>query len=318
MSAPTPRPEVYSHSRLSAFESCPKKFEYRYVQRIDADSESIEGFLGKRVHEVLERLYRFARRGQVPSLARVLNRFRVLWEEQYEPERVRVVREEMHADVYRESGERCLSNYYRRHYPFDADETLGIEQRVTFALDAEGSYRMQGVIDRVVRSRDGGIEIHDYKTGARVPGQQQLDRDRQLALYQLGLARRYGSGQPFRLVWHYLLSDQVRRSTRSAEQLEALRHETIDRIEQIRAETEWAPRPGPLCRWCEYRERCPAQGGSPDARRAVERSVSKRRPASRERDAQRGQAPQARAASRRRARSDPGERSQTSLQLTLL
>lgn len=259
MSAPLHRPEVYSHSRLSQFESCPKKFEYRYLQRIVPDTESIESFLGKRVHEVLERLYRFTRQGRVPSLPRVLHRFRALWHEHYDADRIRVAREETHASLYRENGERCLENYYRRHYPFDADETLGVEQRVAFALDEGGAYRMQGVIDRVVRARDDAIEIHDYKTGARVPRQQELDRDRQLALYQLGIAGRYGPGRSIRLVWHYLLSNQERRSTRTPEQLDELRGTTMRLIDRIRAEAEFAPKPGPLCRWCEYQDRCPAQ-----------------------------------------------------------
>jgi putative RecB family exonuclease len=325
MSTPTPSPEVYSHSRLSSFESCPKKFEYRYLQRIVPESESIEGFLGKRVHEVLERLYRFTRNGRVPSLPRVLQRFRTLWEEHYDAERVRVVREEMHADIYRESGERCLENYYRRHYPFDADETLGVEQRVAFALDDRGRYRMQGVIDRVVRARDGGIEIHDYKTGARVPRQQQLDRDRQLALYQLGMAPRYGRSQPFRLVWHYLLSNQERRSTRSAEQLEELRRATMGLIDRIRAETEYEPKPGPLCRWCEYRDRCPAQQSAPptvpqpSAQRAASQAAEGRaQRAEGERSRRPGAQRAASQAAEGRAQRAEGERSQTTRQLPLL
>jgi ATP-dependent helicase/DNAse subunit B len=49
--------EIYSHSRLSSFEDCAKKFEYRYVLKLKRDTESIEGFVGKQVHKVLERLY---------------------------------------------------------------------------------------------------------------------------------------------------------------------------------------------------------------------------------------------------------------------
>ena len=30
--------EVYSHSRLASFEDCPKKFHYRYVLRVPAES----------------------------------------------------------------------------------------------------------------------------------------------------------------------------------------------------------------------------------------------------------------------------------------
>ena len=149
-------------------------------------------FVGKRVHEVLERLYLFTTSGKVPSLARVLERFRIWWDEHYDPQRVRIVRSENDAAHYRQLGERCLTNYYRRFYPFDGDETLAVEKHVTFSLDEEGAYRIRGVIDRVARARDGAIEIQDYKTSQRVPSQERLDKDRQLALYQMGIAEHFG------------------------------------------------------------------------------------------------------------------------------
>lgn len=250
--------DVYSHSRLSSFEDCPKKFQYRYVLKVPADSEGIEAFVGKRVHEVLERLYEFTSRGLVPSLARVIERYRIWWSEHYDAARIRIVRDENDADWYRELGERCLGNYYRRWYPFDGDETLAVEERVSFDLDSEGRYRIQGFVDRIVQARDGAVEIHDYKTSQRVPRQERLDQDRQLAFYQMGLPERYVQDRPVRLVWHYLTPNQVRTSSRTPEQLEALRAETIALIERIEVETHFEPKTGPLCRWCEYNDICPA------------------------------------------------------------
>lgn len=255
--APPVAAEIYSHSRLSSFEDCPKKFEYRYLQQVPVETESIEAFVGKQVHSVLERLFDFVDRGQVPSLNKVLQRFGAWWEEKFQPERIRIVRRENGPEHYRKLGERCLQNFYRQNYPFDGDETLGIEQRVAFTLDAEKGYRMQGFVDRVVRAKDGAIEIHDYKTSARVPSQQQLDRDRQLALYQIGLHAEHGDDQPIRLVWHYLAAGRVCNSARSPEQLDALRRDTVALIDRIRAATEWPARPGPLCAWCEYNHICP-------------------------------------------------------------
>ena len=261
--------EIFSHSRLSSFEDCPRKFHYRYVQKLPAETESIEAFAGKRVHDVLERLYQFTTRGAVPSLGRVIERFRALWEESYDPARIRIVREGAEPEQYRANGVRCLTNYYRRHYPFDHGETLGTEERVSFSLDEDDRYRVQGVIDRLVRAPDDAIEIHDYKTGQRVPRQQQLDQDRQLALYQIGVARRFDHDGPIRLVWHYLLSDQLRTSTRTPEALAALRHDTIGLIDRIRAERAFEPRTGPLCRWCEYQAICPAFAGAAAAASAA-------------------------------------------------
>ena len=249
---------IFSHSRISSYENCPKQFEFRYVQKIERDSESIEAFVGKRVHEVLERLYLFAGRGMLPGVEKVVDRYHKLWEEAYDAERVRIVREGASLGFYRALGERCVRGYYVRHYPFDEGETLGLEKRVEFLLDDDGQYRMQGIIDRISRARDGVIEVHDYKTGARVPTQRTLDEDRQLALYQLGLAREYGEATPFRLVWHYVAKDVTRVSTRTREDLDALRRKTISRIDEIQTATEYAPRKSALCSWCEYRGICPA------------------------------------------------------------
>jgi len=257
-------PPIYSPSRLACFENCPKQFHYRYVLKVPAESESVEAFVGKRVHEVLERLHLFVGRGLVPSLERVLDRFRRIWQEAYDRERVRIVREETDEAFYVDLGERCLRQFYLRNYPFDADETLGLEQRVSCELDAARGYRVRGIIDRLVRARDGAIEIHDYKTSRRVPSQRQLDADRQLALYQLAVAEVHPQ-TPIRLVWHYLLFGATRVSTRSEEQLAELRRATSGLIERIEGEERFEPRPGPLCAWCEYRERCPAGGARREA-----------------------------------------------------
>ena len=52
-------PALYSHSRLSTFEQCPLKFKFAYIDKIETEiEETIEAFLGSRVHEALEKLYK--------------------------------------------------------------------------------------------------------------------------------------------------------------------------------------------------------------------------------------------------------------------
>jgi putative RecB family exonuclease len=255
--------KAFSHSSLSTFENCPRQYWFRYVEKVVVDVESVEAFVGKRVHEVLERLYLFVGEGMVPSLQRVLWRYRQVWDAQYDPARVRVVRSGYQATFYRDLGARCLENYYRRHYPFDADETLGLERPVRMLLDEAGRYAVRGIVDRVVRARDGALEIHDFKTGRRVPRQQELDRDRQLALYELALRAELGETGEVRLVWHYVQADRMLTSSRTPEQLDELRREVMALVDRIRAERGFEARPGPLCDWCEYRAMCPAFGGRP-------------------------------------------------------
>lgn len=256
---------TFSPSSLNTFEKCPKQYHFRYVLKLPVSGESIEAFVGKRVHEVLEKLYRFVGdHGKPPTFDQVQRRYRQNFESQFDAAQVRIVRSENGRDYYFENGARCLTNYYRRHYPFDGDETLGLERKLHFKLqgaDEARGYALRGVIDRLVRARDGVLEIQDFKTGRYIPRQQELDRDRQLGLYELGIRRHWGEDEPIRLVWHYLLSNQVRTSQRTPEQRTALGRETTELIDRIRSEQVWAARPSKLCDWCEYREFCPAAGG---------------------------------------------------------
>ncbi len=250
---------IYSHSRLASFEKCPKQFEYRYIQEVPAEREGIEAFMGKRVHEVLERLYEFAAQDMIPSLPQVIFRYHAFWDEHYDDKRVQIVRKGTPVSHYRNLGVRCLEYYYRRYHPFDQDETLGVEEEVKFELDGNGEYAMRGVIDRIVRGEDGAIEIHDYKTGRHMPSQKELNNDRQLALYQLGLRDQYGHDSQYRLVWHYLQRREFRTSTRTNAQLDALREQTIGVINDIEAASEYPVQRNRLCDWCEYKDRCFAE-----------------------------------------------------------
>ncbi|HEY8121909.1 MAG TPA: PD-(D/E)XK nuclease family protein [Myxococcota bacterium] len=249
---------VFSPSSLNCFENCPRQYAFRYIEKIQIESEGIEAFVGKRVHEVLERLYQFVEQRMLPSLPKVIARYAANFDEQFDAARVRIVREGTPVEFYRDAGVRGLENYYKRHYPFDRDRTVGLERPIQFALDEDGKYAVRGIIDRIARAQDGVLEIHDFKTGRRVPPQDDLDRDRQLGLYELGIREQFGESGDMRLVWHYVLRDVQRTSQRTPEQREQLRASTARAIDKIRAEREFAPRPSGLCGWCEFRDRCPA------------------------------------------------------------
>ena len=248
---------VYSHSRLSTFENCPRQFEYRYVQKIPVEREGIEAFVGKRVHEILERLYHHVRRhSRPPSLRQVLERFQKDWAHHWHDE-VQIVRVENDVEHYQGHGRRCLENYYRSEYPFDRDETIALEHKFSADLDPGGRYKMRGVIDRLVRREPGAYEVHDYKTGAYLPPKKRFETDRQLAFYRIGIEQSLPDVESVGLVWHYLNFNKTVRSQRSAEQIAALREETIERIDQIERATTYRATPSALCRWCDFREICP-------------------------------------------------------------
>ena len=248
---------VYSHSKLRTFEDCPQKYKFQYIDKIKKpEEESIEAFVGSRVHDVLEKLYKDLARCKLNSLDDLLNTYRSEWEKAWEPA-IKIVNKQLTAQNYFDYGAECIRNYYERYKPFNQAQTVDAEMWVTFPLDTSGEHQMRGKMDRIARRPDGVWEIHDYKTGGHLPAQAELDTDRQLALYQIGLKTRWPDVAQVELVWHYLRHDTTLRSRRTPEQLQTLAAETIGLINQIEREKEFAPRESRLCDWCEYREDCP-------------------------------------------------------------
>jgi RecB family exonuclease len=243
---------------LSVYETCPRQYRYHYLDRLPVpEVETVELFLGSRVHEALEALYLNVRFGRVPSLDGLLEFFERSWRENWH-DRVLIQQSEVTAEDYRRLGQRQLETYYRRYAPFDSEHTLAVERRLLFPLDAERGIWFQGNVDRLSRTSDGAWEIRDYKTGRYLPTQAMLDTDRQLGLYQLGVQSLWPTADDVELIWHFLAHDLELRSRRSREALEGLRQETLDLVLTIETDPAFPTRVGAHCQRCSYQSVCPA------------------------------------------------------------
>ena len=248
---------TYSHSQLSTYETCPHQYKLAYIDKIKVESEGIEAFMGSRVHEALEKLYRDLKVTRLNPLEEILDYYRQNWEKNWNEEMVQIIRKDYTAEDYRRLGEKCITEYYKRYYPFDQSKTLGLEENIFFPLDEDKGYWIRGFIDRVALSDNSVLEIHDYKTSSRLPTQEEVDSDRQLALYQMGVEGKWKDIREIRLFWHYLAFDTEIRSSRTPEELQQLRRETMDLIQEIESDRHFLPEEGPLCDWCDYQSFCP-------------------------------------------------------------
>ncbi|OGD11995.1 MAG: hypothetical protein A2Y86_01865 [Candidatus Aminicenantes bacterium RBG_13_62_12] len=260
----------YSHSQLEKYETCPLQYKFVYVDRLRRYEEGVEAFLGSRFHETMQFLYK-EREFRVVPLEELLAFYEKAWADKWHAA-VRIRKEGRTADEYRLLGRRCVEDYYRRHHPFDEGHVLGLERMIRFPLDAEGRYGFKGVIDRLMRAPDGAFEIHDYKASGTLPEQSKFDTDRQLAVYQVGVQKLWpeAGDREVRLIWHYVAFGMEMRSSRTPEQLEELKENTMRLIDRVGAEAEFAPTPGALCDWCSYWDICPEKkhlvkvGGLPE------------------------------------------------------
>ncbi len=253
---------MYSHSRIQTFEQCAYKYKLRYVDGLKTDTEGIEAFVGKRVHEALEKLYKDLRLSKLNTLEEILAFYESSWEKNWHG-KINVVRAGFNPSHYFANGQKHITDYYKRYAPFNQGKTLGLEERIEMKLKSgDKVYSVQGYIDRLTWiPEEETYEIHDYKTSNALPTQEDADEDRQLALYQLGILQRWPDAKKFKLIWHYLAFDRELVSTRTLTDLESLEQDMINLIQQIERQAldgKWDVRVSKLCDWCEYKPVCPA------------------------------------------------------------
>lgn len=247
---------AYSHSRLETYQNCPRQYYLRYIDKPDIpEYQGIEAFMGSRVHDALEKLYKDLMLTKLNTLDDLRKYYLWAWDKEWN-DQVRIVRKGFAQKHYRDAGLKAIGNYYRRYQPFDQSITISTEQLIAFKVDG---YSIQGFIDRLSHDGRGRYEIHDYKSGGHLPSQADFEADRQLALYEIGIREMYPGIKDVKLCWHYVLFDQEFVSRRTPAQLKDLKRQVVSQIRAIEKDDQFKPVESKLCDWCGYQEFCPAK-----------------------------------------------------------
>lgn len=247
---------IYSHSRLSTFEQCQKKFKYKYIDKLKPEVEkTIEAHLGSAVHETLEWVYNSVRKNNADlKIDDLIIKFTEEWQKEFSEE-ILIVKKQLTARDYFNKGVQFLIDYYCKHSPFK-DGTIECEKGILIELN-NGEHKIQGFIDRLVYNLETGeYEIHDYKTANTLPKQEHLDKERQLALYSIAIKEIYGQEKEVLLVWHFLAHNKTMKSRRTNSELEKLKKETAELIQKLESTTHFPRNKSILCNWCEYKNIC--------------------------------------------------------------
>ena len=250
---------VYSHSRLSTFEQCKLKYEYKYIDKIEVEvEESIEAFLGHVIHTALEYLYNTKiKENKTLNIDEVIIFFTETWQKEFKPNLL-IVKNHLTDKDYFEMGIKFILDYYVKHAPFD-EGTLETEKKILFPLDENKENYLIGFIDRFVRNKElNRYEIHDYKTGGSIPSKEKFESDRQLALYSYAIKKMFGFDKEVKLIWHYLAYNQEIQSSRTNDELEDLIKRIKNLIKEIEREKDFPYTKSKLCDWCEFKSICPA------------------------------------------------------------
>lgn len=268
--ATLPLPARHSHSSLSTYAACPRKYAFAYVEHAPAVVPAGWFTFGSLLHGAFEAFDRARMRAAagfglepLPGLAEL--------DAAFEAGLASSVEDPAEADGYRMRARPAFERYLAETAGGASGEggAVPVAVELGFGLDLEvagldAPVRLTGYLDRVDRLADGSIQIVDHKTG-RLRDQAGVDADRQLTMYAyaawrgalldpvtglpLPAATRVGLrfAEPGITVW----------TERPVERLLAFQAQVSAEIRSIHAR-RFAARPGRPCDWCEYSALCPS------------------------------------------------------------
>jgi len=237
-----------SYSQLETFATCPLQYKYRYILRIPVPPSAALTF-GSTIHRTMREFYERVKRGERLTKDDLLT----ILTEQWSP--TGFGNKAYEARMMRQ-GKLLLSGFYTRsfdarHVPKDLEKFFKIKITPEISL--------VGKIDRVDELPDGTIEIIDYKTG-QAPKTRNAADDPQLTVYALAATDPglYAIPSDRVILSFYFFEGQEKISAqRTKVQLEKAKIEIAEKAKEIAA-SDFSPKPGKYCDFCEFRLICEA------------------------------------------------------------
>ena len=248
-------------SRLAAFEDCPRRYRFGYVDRPAPQKGPpwAHNSLGASVHTALRNWHMLPAERRTPEAFPML--LRATW-----------VGEGYRDDAQeREAFSRALS--WLESYADGLDpaaEPVGVERVVAARTEI---LALSGRVDRIDRVGDE-LVIVDYKTGRSGLTTDDARGSRALALYAYA-AERVFRRRCRRVELHHLPTGTVAAHEHTEESLgrhlrraEQTAQDAIDAEQAVADGTDpdeaFPTTPGPICAWCDFRRVCPAGSRAPE------------------------------------------------------
>jgi RecB family exonuclease len=168
--------DYLSYSQIETFKICPLHFKLKYIYKIPTPPTSSQSF-GNTFHKTLKNFYENVKVGKTPGKKLIFEQLEKNWiNDGY--------LSKSHERKSYEKAKKFLV-YFLDNF-FEKNKTPIVMEQ-PFNIKLKG-LSIGGKIDRVDEV-ENGIEIIDYKTGARALTQKQADEDLQLSIYALAAVR---------------------------------------------------------------------------------------------------------------------------------
>jgi hypothetical protein len=279
---------VYSFSQTQTFLQCPRKYQYKYVDKIQEKEfeSSPDLILGHSVHAALERLYNQINVFKIPSKDELLVKFKDQRDTEIKEatkEKPLEMKGEQTLDDYIRRGIHYVANYYDKYSPFENISVVATEASIVFELNSpinppvlrttpplqkedKNAIKFRGFIDRLDKEWETFV-INDYKTNKNLPLESKEEYREQLTLYGLWVQQNYAKYfKNIKARLHYLHFDLMDEWEITDELLATVTKKYTDTIKDIEAKKFaynmgdkkcFEPKENTYCRYCEYYSLCP-------------------------------------------------------------
>ncbi|MEL7210550.1 MAG: PD-(D/E)XK nuclease family protein [Actinomycetota bacterium] len=245
------RPSHLSPSSAAAFEQCPRRWRFKYIDQQDEPSGQA-ALVGTFAHRVLEFLCGLPALHRTPDQAKALAK--QVWPDfADDPDYQALALDDEEARAFRWQAWLAIAGLWDLEDPARV-EVVSTERKVKVTL---GGVPFVGVIDRVDRIADK-LVVSDYKSGT-IPGVRwRGDKLQQVMLYAAALGEA-DAEQPDRARLLYLgqrildVAVTDRRLDEATEQLAGVWAEVTTAC----ADDAFEARTSVLCGWCPFAEQCP-------------------------------------------------------------
>jgi DNA helicase-2/ATP-dependent DNA helicase PcrA len=242
-------PPAFPLTRLSAtavesYEVCPLQFKLEREWRIPRDVPAAMLY-GASMHMVLKTYYESIRLERPLSDEDVLELFRADFAQA-------MIDDPYQRELYERQGVQQLRDFLAISNRSAKPRVLHAEERFEVKV---GTATVVGRIDRIDDLGNGRVVIVDYKTG-KPRAQEDANESLQLSIYAMAAREKWGY-EAERLVFYNLEENSSIATRRDRLQLEGARAKVEEVAHRI-AEGDFDPTPGYHCRFCSYRNLCPA------------------------------------------------------------
>ncbi|MEK7524487.1 MAG: UvrD-helicase domain-containing protein [Patescibacteria group bacterium] len=235
-----------SYSQLDAFQTCPLKYQFRYLWNVPTPMPAAVNF-GSSIHNTLRDFHEWLNENPQKKDDDLRPELQKFFEENwiglgYES---RAIMEDQ-----KERGHAMLQKYWE-HEKTSLSTPAFLEKAFTLQL---GKITLSGRIDRIDKLEDGTYEVIDYKTGTN--HKKNLSKDLQLSLYALA-CRDVLKIEVSRLSLYFLETLEKVSTTRDDQEIDLCRQE-IEELSLDLARSDFSPTPGFHCGYCDFRLICPS------------------------------------------------------------